>query len=139
MQPFVVVCGVAAALPAANVDTDLIMPKQYLKGVDRSGLAEGVFRPLRFDEAGRERPNFVLHQAPWREAVFLVVGPNFGCGSSREHAVWGLLHRGVRGLIGTSFAGIFYDNCANNGLLAATVSPDDHACLMSLAADAENC
>ena len=139
MQSFVVVSGPAAAMPAANVDTDVIMPKQYLKGVDRSGLVEGVFRPLRFDEAGRERPDFVLNQTPWRKAAFLVVGPNFGCGSSREHAVWGLLQLGVRGLIGVSFAGIFFDNCSNNGLLAVTVSLDEHARLMALAADPATC
>ena len=132
-RPFRTVTGVAAPLPAANVDTDVIMPKQFLKGIDRSGLDQGVFFDLRFDEAGAPRPDFVLNQPPWADAAFLVVGPNFGCGSSREHAVWGLAQLGVRALIGTSFAGIFFDNCARNGLLAITLSPEAHAPLLALA------
>jgi 3-isopropylmalate/(R)-2-methylmalate dehydratase small subunit len=139
MQPFVIESGVAAALPAANVDTDVIMPKQFLKGVDRSGLADGVFHHLRFDPAGRARPDFILNTAPWRNARFLVVGPNFGCGSSREHAVWGLMQLGVRALIGTSFAGIFFDNCARNGLLAVTLAPGDLDLLMRLAGRPDAC
>lgn len=135
MERFISVTGVAAALPAANVDTDVIMPKVFLKGIDRSGLARGVFHDLRFDLKGRERAEFVLNREPWRSACFLVVGPNFGCGSSREHAVWGLLQYGVRALIGTSFAGIFFDNCANNGLLAITLPADQVASLMTRAAD----
>lgn len=135
MEPFLSVTGGAAALPAANIDTDVIMPKQFLKGIDRGGLDRGVFHGLRFDAAGRERPDFVLNQPPWREARFLVVGPNFGCGSSREHAVWGLMQRGVRALIGTSFGGIFFDNCSRNGLLAITVEEAAIAILMRCAAD----
>ena len=103
------------------------MPKQFLKGVDRSGLAAGTFFDLRFDEAGAPRPDFVLNDPAWKAASFLVVGPNFGCGSSREHAVWGLLQLGIRVLIGTSFAGIFFDNCARNGLLAIRLDPADFA------------
>lgn len=137
MQPFRSVTGAAAPLPAANIDTDVIMPKQFLKGVDRSGLDRGVFHDLRFDEGGAVRPDFVLNQAPWREAAFLVVGPNFGCGSSREHAVWGLAQLGVRALIGTSFGGIFFDNCARNGLLAIELSLDAHAPLLDAASDPE--
>ncbi|MDB5359462.1 MAG: leuD [Rhodospirillales bacterium] len=121
MQSFAIVTGIAASLPASNVDTDVIMPKQFLKGVDRSGLRDGVFHDLRF---GTSKADFVLNRNPWREARFLVVGPNFGCGSSREHAVWGLGQFGIRALIGTSFAGIFFDNCAHNGLLAITLEPD---------------
>lgn len=124
MKPFDVVSGVAAPLPAANVDTDVIMPKQFLKGIDRQGLDRGVFHDLRFDETGRPRPGFALNQEPWTQARFLVVGPNFGCGSSREHAVWGLAQLGVRAIIGTSFAGIFADNCARNGLLLITLPPE---------------
>ena len=120
-RPFTIVTGAAAALPAANIDTDVIMPKQFLKGIDRGGLREGVFHDLRFDARAAPRPDFVLNHPAWREARFLVVGPNFGCGSSREHAVWGLLQLGVRALIGSSFAGIFYDNCARNGLLAVVL------------------
>lgn len=135
-EPFVTVCGIAASWPQPNVDTDVIMPKQFLKGIDRSGLARGVFHDLRFDPAGVPRPGFVLNQAPWQEARFLIVGPNFGCGSSREHAVWGLLQLGIRALIGTSFAGIFFDNCRNNGLLALALEPTRAAELAALARQA---
>lgn len=133
MTPFTTVQGVAAPLPAANLDTDVIMPKQFLKGIDRSGLDRGLFHDLRFDAAGARRPGFVLNEPAWEGASFLVVGDNFGCGSSREHAVWGLMQYGVRALIGTSFAGIFFDNCARNGLLAITLAPGDVAQLMTLA------
>jgi 3-isopropylmalate/(R)-2-methylmalate dehydratase small subunit len=136
MQPFTLVSGPAAAMPAANVDTDVIMPKQYLKGIDRSGLRDGVFRDLRFDEAGAERPGFVLNRQGWRDAKILVVGPNFGCGSSREHAVWGLGQLGIRALVGTSFAGIFFDNCARNGLLAITLEAAAVDRLMALSSGA---
>ena len=135
MQPFNRVTAIAAPLPAANVDTDVIMPKQYLKGVDRNGLEDGVLRPLRFDEAGTLNRDFILNREGWKDARFLVVGPNFGCGSSREHAVWGLSQLGVRALIGTSFAGIFFDNCGNNGLLAITLPEADIAALMEIIAD----
>jgi len=137
--PFRIVSGIGAPLPAANVDTDVIMPKQFLKGIDRRGLDRGVFFDLRFDEAGGPRPDFVLNQAPWTAAAFLVVGPNFGCGSSREHAVWGLQQLGVRALIGTSFAGIFFDNCARNGVLAITLDPEAHAPLLAAAGDPSRC
>lgn len=125
MQPFVRVQGVAAPLLAANVDTDVIMPKQFLKGIDRAGLDRGVFFDLRFLADGSPDPAFVLNQAPWQGAAFLVVGPNFGCGSSREHAVWGLKQLGIRALIGTSFAGIFNDNCQRNGVLTIQLRPDE--------------
>jgi 3-isopropylmalate/(R)-2-methylmalate dehydratase small subunit len=124
MQPFDRMTGIAAPFLRANVDTDVIMPKQFLKGVNREGLAAGAFFDLRFDEAKRPDPAFVLNNPVWKNASFLVVGPNFGCGSSREHAVWGLLQLGIRVLIGTTFAGIFFDNCARNGLLAITLPPD---------------
>lgn len=133
MTPFTSMLGVAAPLPAANIDTDVIMPKQFLKGIDRSGLDKGLFHDLRFDATGAIRPGFILNQPAWKDARFLVVGENFGCGSSREHAVWGLMQYGVRALIGTSFAGIFFDNCARNGLLAITLAPGDVARLMTLA------
>ncbi|WP_298240674.1 3-isopropylmalate dehydratase small subunit [uncultured Bradyrhizobium sp.] len=121
MTPFHRVSGVAAPMRTPNIDTDVIMPKMFLKGVDRSGLGEGAFNLLRFD-AGRPNPDFILNRDGYRETCFLVVGANFGCGSSREHAVWGLQQLGIRALIGTTFAGIFSDNCANNGLL--TISLD---------------
>ena len=121
MEPFVLAEGRAAPLPAANIDTDVIMPKRFLKGIDRTGLADGVFADLRFGADGTPQADFILNQPGWRGACFLVVGPNFGCGSSREHAVWGLRQLGVRALIGTSFAGIFFDNCQRNGVLLITL------------------
>ncbi|MGY2262905.1 3-isopropylmalate dehydratase small subunit [Pseudomonas sp. SDO55104_S430] len=118
MQPFTTVSGSAAPLLAANIDTDVIMPKQFLKGIDRQGLDRGLFFDLRFLPSGEANPAFILNQPAWTDAAFLVVGPNFGCGSSREHAVWGLKQVGIRALIGSSFAGIFFDNCQRNGVLA---------------------
>lgn len=121
LQPFTQVRGKAAPMLAANVDTDIIMPKQFLKGIDRAGLDRGVFFDLRFLADGQPNPTFVLNQPAWQGANFLVVGPNFGCGSSREHAVWGLQQLGIRALIGSRFAGIFYDNCQRNGVLVITL------------------
>ena len=138
MQPFTTVLGPAAALPAANVDTDVIMPKQFLKGIDRNGLAQGALHGLRFAEDGTPRADFVLNRPEWADARFLVVGPNFGCGSSREHAVWGLMQLGIRALIGTTFAGIFGDNAANNGLLLIRLEETDLATLRERALDAAN-
>ena len=121
LQPFTQVSGKAAPMLAANIDTDVIMPKQFLKGIDRSGLDRGLFFDLRFLPDGQPNPAFVLNQPAWQGASFMVVGPNFGCGSSREHAVWGLKQMGIRALIGSSFAGIFYDNCQRNGVLLITL------------------
>jgi 3-isopropylmalate/(R)-2-methylmalate dehydratase small subunit len=121
LQPFTQVSGKAAPMLAANIDTDVIMPKQFLKGIDRSGLDRGLFFDLRFLPDGQPDPAFVLNQPAWQDASFMVVGPNFGCGSSREHAVWGLKQMGIRALIGSSFAGIFYDNCQRNGVLLITL------------------
>ena len=121
MQPFSQVTGKAAPMLAANIDTDVIMPKQFLKGIDRNGLDRGLFFDLRFLASGEPNPEFVLNQPAWQGASFMVVGPNFGCGSSREHAVWGLKQMGIRALIGSSFAGIFYDNCQRNGVLLITL------------------
>lgn len=137
MEPFTTITGAAAPIPEPNIDTDVIMPKQFLKGITREGLAEGAFHDLRFAAPGRERPDFILNRPGWREARFLVVGPNFGCGSSREHAVWGLLQRGVRAIIGTSFASIFHDNCFRNGLLPVGLEPEQVAHLQALCADPE--
>jgi 3-isopropylmalate/(R)-2-methylmalate dehydratase small subunit len=135
MQPFTIVAGIAAPMPAANIDTDVIMPKQFLKGIDRSGLSDGTFHELRFDPSGGERRDFILNREAWRAAQFLVVGPNFGCGSSREHAVWGLCQLGIRALIGTSFAGIFFDNCAHNGLPVISLDEGSVKTLTELATD----
>ena len=127
------VTGLAAPLPQSNVDTDVIMPKRFLITITREGLAEGAFADLRFDDTGVDRPNFILNKEPWNKATILVVGDNFGCGSSREHAVWGLNQLGITAIIGTSFAGIFYDNARKNGLALPIVTPDALARLMELA------
>ena len=108
MVPFTKVSGIAAPLPQGNVDTDVIMPKQFLKGITRDGLARGVFYDLRYDGAGHERPDFILNRPAYRQPGFLIVGPNFGCGSSREHAVWGLQQFGIRAIVGSTFASIFH-------------------------------
>lgn len=121
LQPFTRITGKAAPMLAANIDTDVIMPKQFLKGIDRNGLDRGLFFDLRFLASGEPNPEFVLNQPAWQGASFMVVGPNFGCGSSREHAVWGLKQMGIRAVIGSSFAGIFYDNCQRNGVLLITL------------------
>jgi 3-isopropylmalate/(R)-2-methylmalate dehydratase small subunit len=140
MEAFQSLTGVAAALPMANLDTDQIMPKQFLRGVDReSGLADGFLHDLRFEAPGRPRAGFVLNQAPWSEAKVLITGPNFGCGSSREHAVWGLRQLGLRCVIGSSFGGIFGDNCTRNGVPAITLPPAQVERLMKLAADPARC
>jgi 3-isopropylmalate/(R)-2-methylmalate dehydratase small subunit len=140
VEPFRSITAVAAALPLANLDTDQIMPKQFLRGVDRtSGLREGCLHDLRFEAPGRPRPGFVLNRAPWTEAQVLVTGPNFGCGSSREHAVWGLRELGIRCVIGSSFGGIFEDNCTRNGLAAIVLPPADVQRLLALAEDPGRC
>ena len=136
MQPFNTVSGSAAPLLASNIDTDVIMPKQFLKGIDRKGLDRGLFFDLRFLKSGEPNPEFILNQPAWNDAAFLVVGPNFGCGSSREHAVWGLKQVGIRALIGTSFAGIFYDNCQRNGVLAIQLSEAQLKQIASVISDA---
>lgn len=138
MQAFTVLTGAAAPFPAANVDTDVIMPKQFLKGIDRSGLDQGVFFDLRFQADGAPDPAFILNQPAWQEAKFLLVGPNFGCGSSREHAVWGLKQLGIRALIGTTFAGIFFDNCQRNGVLTVQLTPEQWAQLAEQITQAES-
>ena len=117
MQPFTTLTGVAAPLPMANVDTDKIIPAKWLKTIGRTGLGAGLFETLRYDDAGDERPEFVLNREPYRHAAILIAGPNFGCGSSREHAPWALLDFGISCVIAPSFADIFYNNCFKNGML----------------------
>ena len=121
MQKFVTLTGIAAHLPMINVDTDMIIPKQYLKTIKRTGLSKGLFAELRYDEEGNPIPDFVLHRAPQTEAKILIAGENFGCGSSREHAPWALLDFGIRCIIAPSFADIFYNNCFKNGILPITL------------------
>jgi 3-isopropylmalate/(R)-2-methylmalate dehydratase small subunit len=128
--------GIAAPLPLANVDTDVIMPKRFLITITREGLADGTFADLRFDNAGRQRPEFILNKSPWTQANILVVGDNFGCGSSREHAVWGMRQLGINACIGTGFAGIFYDNARKNGLALPVVSPIMRDLLLQFSSDA---
>jgi 3-isopropylmalate/(R)-2-methylmalate dehydratase small subunit len=117
MQKFTTLTGIAAHLPMINVDTDMIIPKQYLKTIKRTGLGTGLFAELRYDEQGKPHPHFVLHQPPYTEAKILITGENFGCGSSREHAPWALLDFGISCIIAPSFADIFYNNCFKNGIL----------------------
>jgi 3-isopropylmalate/(R)-2-methylmalate dehydratase small subunit len=125
MQPFTVLTGVAAPLKIVNVDTDMIIPKQYLKTIKRTGLGTGLFAEMRYKDDGSENPDFVLNKPAYRKAQILVAGDNFGCGSSREHAPWALLDFGIRCVISTSFADIFYNNCFKNGVLPITVSHED--------------
>jgi 3-isopropylmalate/(R)-2-methylmalate dehydratase small subunit len=117
MQKFTTLTGVAAPLPMRNVDTDMIIPKQFLKTIKRTGLGKSLFYEMRYDEAGKEVSDFVLNRPAYRKATILVAGENFGCGSSREHAPWALLDFGIRCIIATDFADIFYNNCFQNGIL----------------------
>jgi len=117
MQPFTTLTGVAAPLPLANVDTDKIIPAQFLKTIKRTGLGVHLLHTLRFDGAGHERPDFVLNREPYRHAEILIAHENFGCGSSREHAPWALLDFGIRCVIAPGFADIFNNNCFKNGIL----------------------
>ena len=139
MEAFHSLTGIAAALPLAHVDTDQIMPKQFLRGIDRQGLSQGFLFDMRFEAPGKPRPGFVLNRAPWQQAALLITGPNFGCGSSREHAVWGLRELGLRCVIGSSFGGIFSDNCARNGVPAIVLPSQDVDRLLALATDPERC
>jgi len=125
MDKFVKLTGVAAPLPVVNIDTDMIIPKDYLKTIKRTGLGKGLFAEARFNEDGSENPDFVLNKPAYRDAKILVAGDNFGCGSSREHAPWALLDFGIRCVISTSFADIFYNNCFKNGILPIKVSQED--------------
>ena len=138
MQKFEKLTGVAAPLDILNVDTDMIIPKQFLKTIKRSGLGKNLFDEMRFNLDGSEIDGFVLNQVPYRNAKILVAGDNFGCGSSREHAPWALLDFGVRCVITTSFADIFYNNCFKNGILPIVVSAEDRDALMADARDKEN-
>jgi 3-isopropylmalate/(R)-2-methylmalate dehydratase small subunit len=117
MTPFTTLSGIAAPMPLVNIDTDMIIPKQFLKTIKRSGLGRNLFDEMRYDQDGNEIPDFVLNRPAYREATILVAGDNFGCGSSREHAPWALADFGIRCVISTSFADIFFNNCFKNGIL----------------------
>ncbi|MCH9806342.1 MAG: 3-isopropylmalate dehydratase small subunit [Alphaproteobacteria bacterium] len=125
MDKFTTLTGVAAPLPIRNVDTDMIIPKQFLKTIQRSGLGKSLFYEMRFDQQGTEIADFVLNKPAYRDAKILVAGDNFGCGSSREHAPWALLDFGIRCVIATDFADIFYNNCFQNGILPIKLPQDD--------------
>uniref|UniRef100_UPI0035B02155 3-isopropylmalate dehydratase small subunit n=1 Tax=Paenirhodobacter enshiensis TaxID=1105367 RepID=UPI0035B02155 len=117
MEKFTTLTGVAAPMPLVNIDTDMIIPKQFLKTIKRSGLGIHAFDEMRYDETGAENPDFVLNKPQYRNAQIIVAGDNFGCGSSREHAPWALADFGIRAVVSTSFADIFYNNCFKNGML----------------------
>jgi 3-isopropylmalate/(R)-2-methylmalate dehydratase small subunit len=125
MEKFVKLTGVAAPMPLVNIDTDMIIPKQFLKTIKRSGLGVNLFDEMRYDDNGEEIPDFVLNQPAYRDAKILVAGDNFGCGSSREHAPWALLDFGIRCVISTSFADIFYNNCFKNGILPIALPQEE--------------
>ena len=138
MDKFTTLTGIAAPLPMINVDTDAIIPKQFLKTIKRTGLGKHVFYELRHDEQGKEKPDFILNKPAYRKAQILVTGENFGCGSSREHAPWALLDFGIRCVIGTSFADIFFNNCFQNGILPIKLPQEDIDKLMDDASRGAN-
>ncbi|NHT76176.1 3-isopropylmalate/(R)-2-methylmalate dehydratase small subunit [Rhizobium sp. PP-F2F-G38] len=138
MDKFVKLTGVAAPLPVVNIDTDMIIPKDYLKTIKRTGLGTGLFAEARYNEDGTPNESFVLNKPAYQNAKILVAGDNFGCGSSREHAPWALLDFGIRCVISTSFADIFYNNCFKNGILPVVVSPENLEKLMDDASRGSN-
>ena len=138
MDKFTTLTGVAAPLPMINVDTDMIIPKQFLKTIKRSGLGKNLFDEMRYDDKGNEIPDFVLNKPAYRNAKIIVSGDNFGCGSSREHAPWSLLDFGIRCVIAPSFADIFYNNCFKNGILPIRLPQEDVDKLMDDAERGEN-
>lgn len=138
MQKFDKLTGVAAPLNFLNVDTDMIIPKQFLKTIKRSGLGANLFHEMRFEDDGSDKADFVLNKAPYNSSQILIAGDNFGCGSSREHAPWALLDFGIRCVISTSFADIFFNNCFKNGILPIKVTAEERDALMADASDTEN-
>ena len=138
MDKFTTLTGVAAPMPLVNIDTDMIIPKQFLKTIQRSGLGKNLFDEMRFDDDGKEIPGFVLNQPAYRKAQILVAGDNFGCGSSREHAPWALADFGIKVVISTSFADIFFNNCFKNGMLPIVLPQDQVDLLMEDASKGAN-
>ncbi len=130
MDKFTTLTGIAAPMPLINIDTDMIIPKQFLKTIKRSGLGVNLFDEMRYDDAGDERPDFVLNQPAYRDAEILIAGDNFGCGSSREHAPWALKDFGIKCIVSTSFADIFFNNCFKNGILPVVLPQDQVDMLM---------
>lgn len=135
MEKFTILTGVAAPLPMINIDTDMIIPKQFLKTIKRTGLGANLFHEMRFQEDGSDNPDFVLNKRAYRNAVILIAGDNFGCGSSREHAPWALADFGIRCILAPSFADIFYNNCFKNGILPVRL---EQSVIDALTAEAEN-
>ncbi|TBN37504.1 3-isopropylmalate dehydratase small subunit [Paracoccus subflavus] len=131
MDKFTTLTGIAAPMPLVNIDTDMIIPKQFLKTIKRSGLGVNLFDEMRYDRDGAEIPDFVLNQPAYRDAQILVAGDNFGCGSSREHAPWALMDFGIRCVISTGFADIFFNNCFKNGILPVVLPPEAVEVLMA--------
>ena len=138
MDKFETFTGVAAPMPLVNIDTDMIIPKQFLKTIKRSGLGVNLFDEMRYDRQGNENPDFVLNKDAYRKAEIIVAGENFGCGSSREHAPWALLDFGIKAVISTSFADIFYNNCFKNGILPVVLPAAAVQALMDDAEKGEN-
>ena len=138
MEKFYKLNGIAAPLDILNIDTDMIIPKQFLKTIKRSGLGKNLFDEMRYSTDGKEIKDFVLNKKPWHEAKIIIAGDNFGCGSSREHAPWALLDFGIRCVISTNFADIFYNNCFKNGILPLKVTEDQRQALLADAKDEEN-
>ena len=138
MDKFDKLSGVAAPMPLVNIDTDMIIPKQFLKTIKRSGLGKNLFDEMRFDGEGKEIPDFVLNKPAYRNAEIIVAGENFGCGSSREHAPWALLDFGIRCVVSTSFADIFYNNCFKNGILPIALPKEQVDQLMEDAERGQN-
>ncbi len=138
MEKFTEVMSVAAPLPLINIDTDMIIPKQFLKTIKRSGLGKNLFDEMRYDQSGNEIGDFVLNQAKYKNTNILIAGDNFGCGSSREHAPWALLDFGIRAVISTSFADIFYNNCFKNGILPIILPKKERDLLMDDALKGSN-
>ena len=130
MEKFEKLSGVAAPMPLVNIDTDMIIPKVFLKTIKRSGLGVNLFDEMRYDREGNEKPDFVLNKTQYREAKILVAGDNFGCGSSREHAPWAIADFGIKCVVSTSFADIFYNNCFKNGILPVVLPQDQVDILM---------
>ena len=138
MEKFYKLNGIAAPLDILNIDTDMIIPKQFLKTIKRSGLGKNLFDEMRYSTDGKEIKDFVLNKKPWNEAKIIISGDNFGCGSSREHAPWALLDFGIKCVISTNFADIFYNNCFKNGILPLKVTEDQRQALLADAKDEEN-
>ena len=138
MEKFNKLTGIAAPMPLVNIDTDMIIPKQFLKTIKRSGLGANLFDEMRFDQDGNEIADFVLNKKAYRNAEIIVAGENFGCGSSREHAPWALLDFGIKCVTSTSYADIFYNNCFKNGILPIVLKPEEVELLMEDSKNGEN-